>query len=99
METYLKYFYKILIGIIIYFFCGISYNMLEDIINNRVMIMNSTYYVTIFHDSSIIDHSETRIKPEIGDNYISYIDKENNRVTYGNTLFKIYELKDGNNVH
>lgn len=99
MKTFLKYLYKITIGIIIYFVCGISYNMFEDIIMNRMKVMNSTYYITISYDNAIIDHSDTRIKPEIGDGYISYIDQENNRVTYGNTIYKVYELKDGSDMH
>lgn len=99
MKTFLKYLYKAFIGILIYFVCGVSYNMFEDIIMNRMKVMNITYYVTIFYDSSIIDSVETRDKPVIGDGYISYIDENNNRVTYGHTRYKLYELKDGSDMH
>ena len=99
MKTFLKYLYKTFIGILIYFVCGVSYNMFEDIIMNRLNVMNNTYFITVFHDNTIIDSSETREKPEIGDGYISFIDKQKNRVTYGNTRYKVYELKDGSIIY
>ena len=95
----LKYLYRIIICVIIYFICGISYNMFSDIINNRLNINNYTYYVIIYNGNTIIESFEVREKPIVENGSITFIDKKQNEVTYSEFKYKVYKLKDGNDIY
>lgn len=95
----LKIFKKIVISIIIFVICGISYNFFVDAYH-RIMSSdgeNKVYLITIYNNDVLTSTDTSYKEPEINENYIKYTDLNGNVKYYNNFKISIIQTTEDNN--
>lgn len=95
----LKLLRKIVIAVIIFIVCGITYNFFVEAYH-RVTIPSGkqkVYLITIYTTDAVVTTDTSYKMPEINSNYIKYLDLNGNINYYNNFKVIVTETTEDNN--
>lgn len=89
---------KIILSIIVFVICGITYNFFIEAYYRLTVSSDEQkiYLISIYLDTSLIETDASYEKPEININYIRYIDLDGNVKYYNNFKISVIETTEDN---
>lgn len=93
-----KIFKKIILAIIIFVVCGITYNFFVEAFY-RVTVHSGkekVYLISIYNGTSLIENSTSYFEPEIFNNCIKYLDLDGNTNIYCDFKIVVIQTTEDN---
>lgn len=100
MKKVFNFIYNLILVLLIYIFCGITYDMYKDTVLN-LFKQDKIYYIQVYIGTASIVTTDVKTEPITKNNEITFINKNGNKVKYGggNCTFYVEEVKNDKDLY